>query len=1063
MAIPVLYCGKEGGRNTFGRMKAPTGKASMVKSKLIAIFILLQFLFFTPAAHAEYESIYHYYIEEGVEAFYKGDFENAIFYFKTAHAIDPDRQQPIQFLNLIKREQEGRSKNTQTPTENLRPEICAQIVAAAVREINDRTPAGEPQESVIFQAIENAATEVKKDLEKDIPESEWSQIVSRATADTLVKINSQTAPLESDVVKTEILPLTITPHETTIIKKHSAKKVLASKKTVSKQPKSQKLSSPIAPYKSRGSMMPQTERSFTVVEPHNRLRHLANGEEVLMNDGLWTQQQTAFTIEMEIGKSAIFTGKNIAKYLATNLDIISIARIDSNRISVTAARRGTTILYVWDDKGRWTFNIRCEYPFVLSDDNKKSLDDEQSSPFRMGYSNSWTTYYKGPDVSGLRRQSLTFTNWLGISGETPHGFFDASANTNMFPNSTEIVGQRIGLSNGQIGPFKDFTLRGYDVYKELSDLTMPGRYFRGALIDAYAFQHKIAYSYFRGQDQSITLYSSSTTFTRQNSYIEGFKLVLNPDEPGKYAFNYAHGYGTARPREYKSEVYSLETKQKIKGGDMHGEMGYDRDVFSEMADWHLDRKELTMNFSLKNIEKGYQTVYGQPSGAGLLSGSWSMGLNKTAYQFNSFVDLYRDRVLPNPDNPDLVNFDISTSISKPLSETSSIGAGLSYTYTPQVISPRSFAQESTNYNKNYKLGARYLSLSLGQTLQWSRNENSPSADYDRLSLRAGFRMQLIQYLYFSTSYDYIWVREVLRDTISMPSAINTSLSYNIPLTDHLFFGTDVNYRKEQQSKSSFTFLAGEDSLSNTLSLTYKPSPDMEIFMDSQLRHVWSHHNSTNPDYVDWNSTVGMRAEWNLPFHWNPTGEIRGIVYKDYNGNSLQDKDEPGLANIKVLAGKYETTTNENGEYSLKVQAKKSTVSLDLKSIPKGFVFSTALSRKIIIEHHKPVNVNFGLTSRSGIYGIAYFDLNGSGKPDRGDKFMPNVVVRLDGTEITKTDHSGSYFFENISPGKHKIRIDVNSINILYFPAIKIESEVEVQEGMTYIHNILLTENPGAKK
>ncbi len=415
--------------------------------------------------------------------------------------------------------------------------------------------------------------------------------------------------------------------------------------------------------------------------------------------------------------------------------------------------------------------------------------------------------------------------------------------------------------------------------------------------------------------------------------------------------------------------------------------------------------------------------------------------------------------MPNEDHPDWVNLDLSTSISKPLDDTSIVGATFSYTNAQQVISPREFIQESTNYSKGYKIGSRYVSLSLGQTWQWSRNELSPTSDYDRFSLRAGFRVDLIRYLFYSLGYEYIWVRDVSADTTSTPSALQTGFTYSVPLTEQLYFSTDLNYRNEQQSTSSFSFLAGEDSVGNVLSLTYKPSVDLEIYADSQIRKVWSHNVTLNPDYVDWNLSVGMRGGWDLPFHWSPTGEIRGIVYKDYNGNSLQDKDEPGMAHIKVLAGKFETLTNENGEYKIKINAKKANVSLDFKAIPKGFVFSTALSRDVMIQQGKPVYVNFGLTSRSGIYGIAYVDLNGTGKPDRGDKFISNVVLRLDNDEITRTDQTGAYFFENIAPGVHKIRIDVNSINIQYSPAIKIESSVKVDEGMTYVHNIPLKENP----
>lgn len=313
------------------------------------------------------------------------------------------------------------------------------------------------------------------------------------------------------------------------------------------------------------------------------------------------------------------------------------------------------------------------------------------------------------------------------------------------------------------------------------------------------------------------------------------------------------------------------------------------------------------------------------------------------------------------------------------------------------------------------------------------------------------------------NYEYILVHDVFNDRWSSPTAFQAGFDYSAPITDRISFNYSLNYRNEQQAQSSFSFLAGEDSLMNNFSLTYQPVNDVSIFLDSQLRRVWPQQNTVISAYYDLNLMLGLRSKWDLPFHWNPTGEVQGIVYKDYNGNALQDKDEIGIPGVKVIVGKYETVTNDNGEYSIKVSAKKATVSLDLQTIPTGFVFSTALSRDVTIEHKKAVRVNFGLSSRSGIYGVAFLDLNGSGKPDRGDKFISNVVIRLDSGEITKTDFSGSYFFENINPGKHTIRIDVNSIPMMYSPLNKITMDVDLKEGTTYVYNVPLKENPAAVK
>jgi len=693
------------------------------------------------------------------------------------------------------------------------------------------------------------------------------------------------------------------------------------------------------------------------------------------------------------------------------------------------------------------------------------MNQELATPFKMGYTNSWSTLHKGPKLGDMTKQNLIFTNWLGVSGETPYGDFDASINTYMFPQSTEIVGQRIGLNNGKIGPFKEFTIRGYDTYKSLSDLSLPGRYFRGVALDSYAFKHKLAYSYFRGQDQTVTIYSNDGNVRQQQSFIEGFKLALNPDlEGGQYAFNYVHGYGSARLPDSKDHVYSLEAQEKIKDFIVRGEVGYDTDEFATLIRGVHDQEDMDVSFNLRDINPGYQTVYGQPISSGQAGASLNISVKPREYRWDTFLDLYRDRSQPNQDHPDLINLDFSTAYSRPINDSSSWGASFGYINTPQTLSPRQFLQGSSSYSKNIKVGAtRYLSLSVSQTFQWARYNDSPTSDYDRFGLRAGMRYKLIKNLFYSMSYEYIVVRDVFNSDWSTPTSFESGLNYTRPLTDRLSLDFGLSYRREYQSEGSFSFLAGEDSIGKTVSLTYRPVDRVSFYLDSQLRRVWPQETALNPAYYDWNLMAGMRADWDLPFRWNPTGTIQGIIYKDYNGNSLQDSNEPGMSGIKVIAGKYETVTNENGEYSIKVSAKKVSVSLDLKTIPQGFVFSTALSRDILIDNNESKRVNFGLTSRSGIYGVAFLDVNGNGKPDRGDKFIPNIVVRLDTGEITKTDYVGSYFFENVNPGKHKIKIDVSSIPIHYTPTIKIENEVDLEEGMTYVENIPLKENAPAEK
>ncbi len=940
----------------------------MLKKFILVLLLFLQILLCPSKVHAEYESIYNYYIELGLDALYEKKFEDAIFYFKTAHAIDPSRDKAREYINLSKR---------------LKDEQLNGIVAKSPTDSSWISLEGP-------DPVKNTDTELSHTVAQQMLRS---KIPQGSVVRPVVKYDPK-APL----VKQKKLP---------------------------------------------GAIIPSGVQTNSL--------ELRDAQELKLDDVLWSKH-TNLILELKVDESVILVGNNIQRYLSVTEGILEVSRINPDRIKLKGLKRGNTIFYVWDQKGRWIFNVHCIYTSASELAKLQKLQESDAQLFKLEYSNNWSTLHSGQNLGSMTRKYLNFTNWLGVFGDTPYGKFDAAVNTYMYPNSTEIVGQTIGLSNGHVGPFNDFSLRGYDAYTGLTSLTLPGRYFRGVLLDAYAFKHRLAYSYFHGQDQSTVIFLGSGARQTRQSYIEGGKLTLNPYQPTNYSLNYVRGWGEGRPEDFVKRVISGQVEHKRKEIRLVGELASDDKHYASTIASSFERSNFKMNLNLRDIEKGYQTIYGPANGTGQVGTLLNYFWNPSGMDISGYLDIYRDRSLPNPDNPHGLNFDWSNSYNKQLDHLSQWGINFAYTNNSQTVSPRQNAQLGGMYSKTFELGRfRTISLFSGPTIQWSRYKDTPTADFDRYNLRSGFRANLIQNLSYFFTYDYIWVRDVAREQFSNPATLDTGFYYHFKLTDELYLTSDISYHREKFTSSPFGFLSGQDNVSNSLSLTYHPQPGIEIYLDSQLRHVMPQNNRSFDELY---LTTGMKGSWDLPFKWNPLGEIRGIVYKDYNGNATQDEGEPGIYGIKVLAGHWETYTNDNGEYLLTVRAKKVAVSLDLRTVPQGFVFSTALSRDVEIQNNKAKVVNFGLTARSGIYGVAYFDVNGDGMPNLGDKFLGNVVVRLvDTGEITKTDASGSYFFENIDPGKHKIRISIGSIPKEYLPAVKVEDEVEVVEGITYVYNI----------
>jgi len=142
-----------------------------------------------------------------------------------------------------------------------------------------------------------------------------------------------------------------------------------------------------------------------------------------------------------------------------------------------------------------------------------------------------------------------------------------------------------------------------------------------------------------------------------------------------------------------------------------------------------------------------------------------------------------------------------------------------------------------------------------------------------------------------------------------------------------------------------------------------------------------------------------------------------------------------------------------------LRAKRAMVALDLESMPKGFIASTETARELEIEQDDIFVMDFGLSTRTRIYGVVYDDVNKNNSPDRDEKTFVNVRVTLDGQRTVFSDHDGVYIFEDVVPGEHTIGLDVNTLPRGYLPETRVRTEVTVTEGTTYIFHVPLSRQP----
>jgi hypothetical protein len=157
--------------------------------------------------------------------------------------------------------------------------------------------------------------------------------------------------------------------------------------------------------------------------------------------------------------------------------------------------------------------------------------------------------------------------------------------------------------------------------------------------------------------------------------------------------------------------------------------------------------------------------------------------------------------------------------------------------------------------------------------------------------------------------------------------------------------------------------------------------------------------------------------------------------------------------VKIKVGDQEAVTDGHGWYHKTIKAKRVMVAAVAESVPPGFVFTTPTFTKVMVRQALRDRVDFGLTTRSGIYGAVFVDKNGNGIPDEGDVFVHAVKMILDGKTTQISEPQGAYFFTNVSPGKHTLTLDIKTLPVKYIPLIKLNNEVDVTEGTTYILHI----------
>ncbi len=181
-----------------------------------------------------------------------------------------------------------------------------------------------------------------------------------------------------------------------------------------------------------------------------------------------------------------------------------------------------------------------------------------------------------------------------------------------------------------------------------------------------------------------------------------------------------------------------------------------------------------------------------------------------------------------------------------------------------------------------------------------------------------------------------------------------------------------------------------------------------------------------------------------------TSELGDYVWKDLNGDGIQDKDEPGIENVVVnlfdCDGNFleTTTTDATGYYLFDLLLPGNyQVQFDISGLPEGCAFTLQNQGDDDAEDsdanlggwtpcielgpgEKNHTIDAGVLPLASLGDMVWHDLNADGIMDAGEPGIENVRVEiydeqgnLVGTDFTDAD--GKYLFDNLYPGEYFVQ------------------------------------------
>jgi len=765
-------------------------------------------------------------------------------------------------------------------------------------------------------------------------------------------------------------------------------------------------------------------------------------------------------LEIEKGKGVVVKGSNIAKFLVTEENIVSVDKIGADELLVSGTSLGYTLVYVWDDNGRWTTEWLGVFPKPEgpSDEELSQRMAERAANFKLGYTINWWSQETGRRIQYLERSSYAWSHGLKLKGPTPYGELDSQLYVRSLRTTTDLTYFTVGLNKANIGRLQNFSLRAFDYYPAFTNMAFSGAALRGAIFTLPTLNNKLSYSAFWGREGGGRYGNLSPGLTEtKDSFLEGFNASYSPNKKQNYQFSMYHGSGQDREDYLHSYALDLLSSWNLGNWILGNEIAYDSKVFAHLFNSRYSSPKLSFTAELRNIDKRFLSMIGRGWRVGQLGGTFSLNyVPSEVWNMYTNVNVYRDREYPALDNPQRWNEDFSWTYGYRFNSSTSAMLGYSLQNYLGSLSQSRYQSPTMGIYKTFKF-IKDISTYLNYSHQDNQSYTSASSDYTNERLHFGLRFSLWGDLYYYINKEINWLEERYLSNYVRPEALETGLEWTGQLSNTPLSGTfRFAYHDEENTDSDLSFFPGEDYIEGYTELTYRPSNEKEVFGSCRMRNVWAEE-PTVTKRMTMDFHAGMRYLWDTGVSWEAACDIEGYAFKDLNSDGLRQRDEPPVEGLRLRLGKAKSTVSDTfGYFKFKgIKGRKAEVTVDMSSVPRGYLLTVPASQEVKIVHHQTVKLYFGMMIRTEISGVIFEDANGNGKFDSKENGVAQVVVTLEDGKKAVTNPEGKYTFFRASPGEHTISLDLNSLPVYYLPKTAVSKQINLFEGTTYIHNIPL--------